>query len=297
MRKGVPVSVDYQGLRVSSPPFLSALARCRPSPISSTRPGKAPRFEESNLSVQIAALRKLLGQTPEGGDWITTVPRVGYRFAQTLDSDARGADARGDAKIALAHRPSVAVLPFANVGGEREQEYFADGITEDIITALAASAGSSSSRGIRASFTRTSPSKPGRSRVNWACNICWKEACADPVRAFVSRRDWSTLPTNTQIWAERYDLALAEVFAIQDEIAERVAGAIEPELLEDGIESRVAATHRQHDRLGLVRQGTWRFHQVARPTHHEARELFREACRLDPDLPEAQFGARASLSG
>jgi len=95
--------------------------------------------------------------------------------------------------------------------------------------------------------------------------------------------------TNTQIWAERYDLALAEVFAIQDEIAERVAGAIEPELLKT--DSNPASLRHTGNMTAwdLVRQGTWRFHQVTRPTHHEARERFRQACQLDPDLPEAQF--------
>ena len=95
--------------------------------------------------------------------------------------------------------------------------------------------------------------------------------------------------TGAQIWAERYDLAVTEVFAIQDEIAERVVGEIEPELLKT--ESNLAAARHTGNMTAwdLVRQGIWRFHQVTRPTHFQARELFREACRLDPQLPEAHI--------
>ena len=91
------------------------------------------------------------------------------------------------------------------------------------------------------------------------------------------------------IWAERYDLELTEVFAIQDEIAERVAGAIEPELLKsEG--AQAAARHTGNmTAWDLVRRGTWHFHQVTRENHIKARELFREACRLDPEVPEAHL--------
>jgi pentatricopeptide repeat protein len=102
--------------------------------------------------------------------------------------------------------------------------------------------------------------------------------------------------TGAHIWAERYDLALTEVSAIQDEIAERVAGAIEPELLKTESNLAVARHTGNMTAWDLVRQGTWRFHQVTRPTHFKARELFREACRLDPQLPEAHiWRARASV--
>jgi TolB-like protein len=93
--------------------------------------------EESNLSVQIAALRKQLGPTADGGDWITTIPRVGYRFVGLPAKEPIERIAEPKASpIKREHRPSIAVLPFANLSREKEQEYLADGITEDIITAL-----------------------------------------------------------------------------------------------------------------------------------------------------------------
>jgi DNA-binding winged helix-turn-helix (wHTH) protein len=82
--------------------------------------------EEANLSVQIAALRKALGDKPDGSEWIVTVPRVGYRLV--LPVQAEPGDGGG--------RPLIAVLPFANMSGDPDQTFFADGVVEDIITAL-----------------------------------------------------------------------------------------------------------------------------------------------------------------
>ena len=84
--------------------------------------------EEGNLTVQIAALRKALGTTEDGNDWIVTVPRVGYRLLQQ--------QSRAPAAIEHPVLPSLAVLPFQNLSGDVEQDYFADGVVEDIITAL-----------------------------------------------------------------------------------------------------------------------------------------------------------------
>src|SRR5690606_2228269 len=95
--------------------------------------------EESNLTVQVAALRKLLGPHANAGEWIVTVPRVGYRFVgsvEVLNPAADGACPTSGQLAAPADRPSIAVVPFANLSNDDEQEYLTDGITEDIITAL-----------------------------------------------------------------------------------------------------------------------------------------------------------------
>jgi TolB-like protein len=242
--------------------------------------------EESNLSVQIAALRKQLGPTADGGEWIATVSRVGYRFVGGIVTQPVP---DSSAPIQSERRPSIAVLPFKNLGGDKEQEYLADGITEDIITAL--------------------------TRFRWFfviarnSSFAYKEKLLDVkqvarelgVRYLLEgsvRKSGQRVRISAQlidatsgnhIWAERYDLELAEVFAIQDEIAERVAGAIEPELLKsEG--AQAAARHTGNmTAWDLVRRGTWHFHQVTREHHLRARELFREACRLDPELPEAHI--------
>src|SRR5262245_35155150 len=84
-------------------------------------------IEESNLSVQVAHLRKLLGTQPDGSDWISTVARTGYRFAGRLQT---GGAAAGVSPA----RTIVAVLPFADATGSTDGPALADGLTEDIVT-------------------------------------------------------------------------------------------------------------------------------------------------------------------
>ena len=183
--------------------------------------------EESNLSVQIAALRKQLGPNADGGDWIVTVPRVGYRFVGLPDQKQVENTARDEA-IERLRRPSIAVLPLANSSGEKEQEYLADGITEDIITAL------TRFRWFFVIARNSSFAYKGRSI---AAKQVAQELDVQYLLEGSVRRSGQQIRISAQlidatsgkhIWAERYDLELANVFAIQDEIAERVAGAIEP---------------------------------------------------------------------
>ena len=247
-------------------------------------------IEESNLSVQIAALRKQLGPTADGGDWITTIPRVGYRFVGTTAKEPREKVAEPQASpTQRERRPSIAVMPFANLSGNKEQEYLADGITEDTITAL------TRFRWFFVIARNSSFAYKGKSldakqiaqelSVQYLLEGSVRKS-AQQVRISVQLVD---AVSGKHIWAERYDLELTEVFAVQDAIAERVAGAIEPELLRtEG--AQAAARHTGNmTAWDLVRRGTWHFHQVTRESHLKARELFREACKLDPELPEAHL--------
>src|SRR5690349_22604174 len=89
--------------------------------------------EESNLTVQIAALRKVLDGGGDAG-WIETLPRRGYRYVGPA-AQVTGAVSAAPG-LALPDKPSIAVLPFANLGADPEQDYFADGMVDDIITGL-----------------------------------------------------------------------------------------------------------------------------------------------------------------
>jgi TolB-like protein len=288
-REGRSVALGHKGLLL-----LHALVRAQGQVLSKAALMETAWFEatveESNLSVQIAALRKLLGPQADGGEWIVTVPRVGYRFVgsvNVLRATADGIHPALGQLTAFPERPSIAVLPFANVSDDREQAYLVDGVTEDIITAL------TRFRWFRVIGRNSSFVYKGKSvdskqvarelGVGYVLEGSVRRS-GHHIRVSVQLVDAASA---NQIWAERYEMELTEAFALQDAIAERVAGAIEPELLKTEAFPAVARHTGNVTAWDLVRQGTWNFHHVGLRTHLRARELFRQACRLDPELAEA----------
>src|SRR5262245_43100328 len=104
--------------------------------IEAAWPGLA--IEDSNLTVQIAALRRVFGEQPDGATWIETLRGRGYRYVGSpipITNAPQSASRRPSAP-AWPDKPSVAVLPFSRLGVGADHEYFADGMVEDIITAL-----------------------------------------------------------------------------------------------------------------------------------------------------------------
>ena len=125
-RDGIPVRLGNRALDV-----LYVLAAARGDVVTKDEllarvwPGQV--VEENNLQVQVSALRKALDEEKSGQSYLVTVPSRGYRLIGVAGSS------HGPA---LPDKPSIAVLPFQNMSDDPQQEYFADGIVEDIITAL-----------------------------------------------------------------------------------------------------------------------------------------------------------------
>ena len=289
-RHGRPVSVGHKGLLL-----LQALLRTpgqtvdKASLMDAVWPGLA--VEESNLSVQIAALRKLLGMSDDGHQWIATVPRVGYRFVGSVDSAKETAAA---APSPIQSRPSIVVLPFSLTGDGGNRQYLADGITEDIIISLArfrwfrvAARNSSFALKDRLPDIRQIARELG---TRYVLEGSIRHA-APQLRISAQLID---AVDGHHVWAERYDLQMADAFAIQDEIAERVAGAIEPELLKTEFPPRGNPSHRKHDGLGSGAARYLAFSPDQREGHLTARELFRQACAADPQLPDPTSGSPGS---
>lgn len=287
-RDGTPVALGHRGFRL-----LHALLKARGEVVTKDElidaawPGAV--VEESNLSVQIAALRKLLGKAPDGADWIATVSRIGYRFAAQVAEEEPTASRPAPLEPAEPSRkPSLVVLPLANLSEDRQQEYFADGVTEDIITAL--------SRFRWFSVIARNSSFAFRGRAIDATEFA-RELDARYLLEGSIRRSGTHVRISVQLvnassaqhlWADRYDVDLGDLLGLQDRIAAQVAGAIEPELLKS--ESATAARRRRSGNssaLDLVYQGAWYFHRVTLPTHRRARDFFRQALELDSELPEA----------
>ena len=188
--------------------------------------------------------------------------------------------------LAIPDRPSIAVLPFANISGDAEQDYFVDGLTEDLITALA------KFRWFFVIARNSSFAYKGRSvpvqqvgrdlGVRYVLEGSTRKS-RDRVRVTAQLID---AETGHHAWAERYDRDLADLFAVQDEIVGRVVGAIEPEMLR--VETLRARQKTPQDLAArdLVFRGMWHFHQVNKEDHLRARELFREAVATAPSMAE-----------
>lgn len=249
--------------------------------------------EDNNIQVHVSALRKALTDGDGSPSWVVTVPGRGYRFVRSTRSGS--ATQAGD--HALPDKPSIVVLPFANLNGDADQEYFADGITEDIITTL------THFRWFFVIARNSSFVYKGRAVdvKQIARELGVRYVLEGSVRRSAQRvRITAHLVdavAGSELWAQRFDRELSEVFAVQDEITERVAGAIEPELLR--AEGRRAA-ERLAGKLNawdLIRQGTWNFHQLTEPTHLRSLELFREAIPLAPELAEAHMWFSRAATG
>jgi TolB-like protein/Tfp pilus assembly protein PilF len=219
--------------------LLQVLVEGGGSPISKDRliesawPGLA--IEESNLPVQIAALRRVFAEEPGGDGWIETLPRRGYRYVGPVavkERENQGASGNAQPALALPDKPSLAVLAFTNMSGDPEQEYFADGMVEDITTGLSrikwlfviARNSSFTYKGHAVSVGRV-----GRELgVRYVLEGSVRKA-EGRVRIAGQLID---AETSVHLWAERYDRPLKDIFALQDEIALNVVGAIEPSLRE-----------------------------------------------------------------
>ena len=193
--------------------------------------------EESNLTVQIAALRRVFAEEPGGEHWIETLPRRGYRFAgPAIVAEESGRIAATAPALALPDKPSIAALPFTNLSGDPEQEYFADGMVEDIVTGLArikwlfvvARNSSFTYKGQAVNVGRV-----GRELgVRYVLEGSVRKA-GQRVRITAQLVE---AESGAHLWAERYDRPLDDIFALQDEITLSVVGAIEPSLRDAEIE-------------------------------------------------------------
>jgi TolB-like protein len=195
---------------------------------------------ESTLTTRINAARKALGDSGEVQRLIRTLPRKGFRFvgevqdapASTAREPVRPAAGAPDLALALPDRPSIAVLPFQNLSSDPEQNYFADGIVEDIITALSRF---KSLFVIARNSSFTYKGKPvdirqvGRELgVRYLLEGSVRKA-GNKVRISAQLIE---AETGNHIWADRYDRQLEDLFALQEEMTQIIVRIIEPRIQE-----------------------------------------------------------------
>ena len=253
---------------------------------------------ESTLTSHINAVRKAVGDNGEDQRLIRTIARKGFRFVGEVRHTQAGGtpSARNNRNsgehgpaLELPSKPSIAVLPFRNLSGDTEQEYFADGVVEDIIAAL--------------------------SRVHWLFVIArnssftYKHRSVDMkqvgrelgVRYLLEgsvRRSGERLrisgelidtATGAHIWADRFDGELKDIFDLQDHVAASVVGAIAPKLEQAEIARSRRKPTESLDAYDLYLRGiaSLNYDPSDRTANGDALRLFLRAIERDPDFAAA----------
>src|SRR5271170_5441624 len=255
---------------------------------------------DSTLTSRINAARKAIGDS--GGDQklIRTIPRKGLRFVGFVRTQPDGVEPAHVAgplpdeiheqsrpALPLPDRPAIAVLPFINMSGDPEQEYFSDGISEDIITALSKlrwffviARNSSFIYKGKAVHMKEVAEELG---VGYVIEGSVRKE-GDRVRITAQLND---VATGSHLWAERYDRRLADVFAVQDEITEAIVAAIEPQLYAAENFHAQRKPPDSMDAWDLVMRALSHYWRVTRQDNVVAQALLEKATTIDPNYGRA----------
>jgi TolB-like protein/Tfp pilus assembly protein PilF len=194
-------------------------------------------------------------------------------------------------------RPSIAVLPFKNLTADKDSDYFADAVTEDIVTAL------SRQHMFFVIASNTSFTYKGRdvevSRVGRELGVRYIlqgsiRKLGERVRVSAQLTDVSD---GSNIWADQFNRELVDILAMQDEITERVVAAIEPAMLRSEGMRVVRKSLADFSALDCFYRGMWHLNRVSREGYDQALALFSEAVRRDPDLALGHIGLSRILFG
>ena len=254
---------------------------------------------DSTLTSRINAARKAIGDSGQQQKLIRTIARKGLRFIGDVRMQPMGIEppdglARTHAEpheprtaLPLPDRPAIAVLPFVNLSGDPEQDYFSDGISEDIITALSKlrwffviARNSSFTYKGKAVHMKQIADELG---VRYVVEGSVRKG-GERVRITVQLND---VTTGSHIWAERYDRDIADVFAVQDEITEAIVAAIEPQLYAAENFRAQRKPPDSMDAWDLVMRGLSHYWRLTRQDNVVAQALLEKATAIDPNYGQA----------
>jgi TolB-like protein/class 3 adenylate cyclase len=252
---------------------------------------------DAALSSRIKAARRALGDDGASQRIIATVHGRGFRFipeVRTPPADASGKerDRAEETLQAVRQRPTVAVLPFANLNRDSSEDYLADGITEDIIVAL--------SKNRWLTVIARNPAFAFRNS-NDSIRAIGRKLDADYVVTGSVRKAGDRFRISVQlvdaatehgVWSERFDDTIADIFELQDQISGQVAAQIEAEL---GLTEQRKSTSKPRKNLGawdLYQLGCAEFYKFTPEGNQKCQTLLRESIKLDPTFA----GAHARLA-
>jgi adenylate cyclase len=228
---------------------------------------------DDGITQCVGDIRRALGDETQA--ILRTLPRRGYIFAPGVTAGRdRMPEWPVSAPVSLPDKPSIAVLPFANLSTNPEQEYFADGITDDITAELARSraqfvvARSTSLKNSDARYVLDGSVRRNGGRVRVVAQLIEAE-------------------TGEHIWAERYNRELADIFSLQDEIATAVAAAVQPAIADAELRRIL---RKPPETLGVwetYQRGLWHEGKANPADNARARQYFHRAIALEPTFTPA----------
>jgi TolB-like protein/cytochrome c-type biogenesis protein CcmH/NrfG len=248
---------------------------------------------DSTLDSRVNAARKALGDDGKQQRFIRTMARKGIRFIGDVrmgDEAVKSPEKAVVPTVTAPEKPSIAVLPFANLSGNPEDDAFVDGVTEEIITALSrvrwffviARGSAFAFRGRETDVKQVA--RDLRVRYVLAGSI---RHIGNRIRATARLMDGIT---GGNVWARSYDRALSDIFAVQDDITQTIAGAIEPEL---SLAERERARIQQPESMDAwtaYQRGMAHLYRYTRDDLAKSRQIFAEAIAIDAELGPAYSG-------
>jgi adenylate cyclase len=252
---------------------------------------------DSTLTSRITAARQAIGDSGNRQRLIRTIPRKGVRFVGEASEDERPNVVISPAGVVVPRpspMPSIAVLPFENMSAEPEQQFFADGIAEDIITDLSrypwlmviARNSSFTYRGRAVDVATVGRELGVRYVLEGSVRISVKR-----VRLTAQLID---AETGVHVWADRYDRDVADIFGVQDEITKATTTAIAPAVAHR--EQQRALRKPSLDAWTAYQQGLWHLAKGTEKDTARAETFFRRAIELDPLFAGGYIGRSAVLS-
>jgi TolB-like protein/Flp pilus assembly protein TadD len=246
-------------------------------------------ISDGALNSRINSVRRAVGDDGTAQAVIKTFARRGFRFVGNVieDGSSNGEVGSFDAQF---DKPSIAVLPFGNLSNDPEQEYFSDGITEDLITAL------SRIRRFRAVARGSTFSYKGHSSD---LRQIAQELDARYVIEGSVRKSGNRIRLTAQlvdgglgkdIWAERYDRELEDIFALQDELTLAIVGAVEPAMGQAEQDRAKRKPPENLDAWESYQQGMSFYYKRTEEGFWAARRLFQHAISIDPQFALAYAG-------
>jgi adenylate cyclase len=231
--------------------------------------------EDTNLNMQIAALRRVLDEGRASGSCIQTIPGRGYRFVSRVTPEDGGAR----------RRLSIVVLPFANLSDDREQQYWADGITDDVTTDLSRLADMFViSRNIAFAY-RNKPVDTKQIGRELGVRYVLEGSVLRSGNQVRVNAQLIDAETDTHLWAERFERELGDLFALQTEITRRIAWALHLELLD----TEAGRPSEHPDAREYILRGHAAYAKPpTRDNFAEAIGLFERALALDPGSVDAK---------